>query len=148
MAVLDHRPRWSAGVGRSGLRAAGGKLLIWHGWADPLILPQRTVSYFEEAVRANGGAAALTENARLFMVPGHGHCWEAPGLAPDLFDPVEVLEAWVEKNRGPDHIIARDQLDPGDATATALLCPYPQRALHDGRGPTDSAASYRCAEAM
>jgi feruloyl esterase len=123
-------------------------LLIWHGWADPLILPQRTVRYFEEAVRANGGAAALTDNARLFMVPGHGHCWEAPGLAPDLFDPVEVLEAWVEKNRGPDHIIARDQLDPRDATATALLCPYPQRALNDGRGPTDSAASYRCAEAM
>jgi len=132
----------------SGLRAAGGKLLLWHGWADPLILPQRTVSYFEEAARENGGAEALGEHTRLFMVPGHGHCWEAPGLAPDLFDPVQILEAWVERDAAPSHIITRDQLDPEAATATALLCPYPQRALHDGRGPTTSAKSYRCAEAM
>lgn len=132
----------------SGLRAADGKLLLWHGWADPLILPQRTVSYFEEAARENGGAEALGEHARLFMVPGHGHCWEAPGLAPDLFDPVQVLEAWVERDTAPSQIIARDQLDPEAATATALLCPYPQRALHDGQGPTSSAASYRCAEPL
>jgi pimeloyl-ACP methyl ester carboxylesterase len=129
----------------SGLRAAGGKLLLWHGWADPLILPQRTVSYFEEAMRENGGAEALAANARLFMVPGHGHCWEAPGVAPDLFDPVQILETWVEDDTPPKQIIARDQLDPEDATSTALLCPYPQRAVYDGQGPTDSATSYRCA---
>ena len=82
------------------------------------------------------------------MVPGHGHCWEAPGLAPDLFDPVQILEAWVERDTAPGQIIARDQLDPEAATATALLCPYPQRAVHDGRGPTTSAASYRCGEPM
>jgi feruloyl esterase len=65
-----------------------------------------------------------------------------------LFDPVQILEAWVERDAAPSHIITRDQLDPEAATATALLCPYPQRALHDGRGPTTSAESYRCVEAM
>lgn len=130
----------------SALRAAGGKLLLWHGWADPLILPQRTVSYFEDAMQENGGADVLREHARLFMVPGHGHCWEAPGLAPDLFDPLQILEAWVEQDIPPDHIIARDRLDPSEATATARLCPYPQRSIHEAQGSTASAAGYRCTE--
>jgi len=130
----------------SGLRAAGSKLLLWHGWADPLILPQRTASYFEDAIQENGGADVLREHARLFMVPGHGHCWEAPGLAPDLFDPLQILEDWVEQGIAPDHIIARDQLDPAEATATARLCPYPQRSIHDGQGSTARAAGYRCTE--
>ena len=91
-------------------------------------------------------ADVLREHARLFMVPGHGHCWEAPGLAPDLFDPLQILEAWVEQDIAPDHIIARDQLDPAEATATARLCPYPQWSIHDGQGSTASAAAYRCTE--
>ncbi|MEZ5555050.1 tannase/feruloyl esterase family alpha/beta hydrolase [Haliea sp.] len=130
----------------SGLRAAGTRLLIWHGWADPLILPQRTIRYFNDAAAENGGAEALAEHARLFMVPGHGHCWEAPGLAPDLFDPLQALDAWVEQAEPPAQIVARDTLDPAAATATALLCPYPLRAIHDGHGPLDDAASYRCGE--
>ncbi|MEQ9463830.1 MAG: tannase/feruloyl esterase family alpha/beta hydrolase [Haliea sp.] len=130
----------------SGLRAAGSKLLLWHGWADPLILPQRTIRYFEAATATNGGAAALGQQARLFLVPGHGHCWEAPGLAPDLFDPVQILDAWVEQNVPPAQIVARNHLDPEAANATALLCPYPQRAIHDTRGPANQAASYRCRE--
>jgi hypothetical protein len=128
----------------SGLRDASTKLLLWHGWADPLILPQRTVSYFEQATAANGGAAALGQHARLFMVPGHGHCWEARGIAPDLFDPLLALDAWVEGKVPPAQIIARDQLNPAAAKATALLCPFPQRAIHDQRGPTDRAESYYC----
>jgi feruloyl esterase len=130
----------------SGLRAAGTRLLIWHGWADPLILPQRTIRFFNDAAAENGGAEALADHARLFMVPGHGHCWEAPGLAPDLFDPLQALDAWVEQAEPPAQIVARDTLDPAAATATALLCPWPLRAIHDGHGPLDDAASYRCGE--
>ncbi|HBX71772.1 MAG TPA: hypothetical protein DEG86_02185, partial [Halieaceae bacterium] len=96
----------------SGLREAGTKLLLWHGWADPLILPQRTISYYESAITENGGARALAEGARLFLVPGHGHCWEAPGQAPDLFDPLHALDKWVEENTPPAQIVARDTLAP------------------------------------
>ena len=122
---------------------AGGKLLIWHGWADPLILPQRTVAYFDEAQATHDGAQAFTDHVRLFMVPGHGHCWEAPGLAPDLFDPVAAIDTWMDGDETISHIIARDQIDPDMTEATALLCPHPLRARHH-QGPIDQAASYRC----
>lgn len=125
-------------------RAVDGKLLVWHGWADPLISPQRTIRYFEEAAIDNGGAEALSEHARLFMVAGHGHCWEASGLAPDLFDPVQVLEEWIEQGEAPKAIVAGDHFNPRQVSATALLCPHPQHAVHDGRGPKDRAESYRC----
>tara|TARA_R110001599_G_scaffold144698_5_gene326480 strand:- start:5362 stop:6906 length:1545 start_codon:yes stop_codon:yes gene_type:complete len=128
----------------SGLRKAGTKLLLWHGWADPLILPQRTISYYESAITENGGARALAEDARLFLVPGHGHCWEAPGQAPDLFDPLHALDKWVEENTPPAQIVARDALAPEATEATALLCPYPQRAIYNAHGPMDKASSYHC----
>ncbi|HAN27840.1 MAG TPA: tannase/feruloyl esterase family alpha/beta hydrolase, partial [Haliea salexigens] len=79
-----------------------------------------------------------------FLVPGHGHCWEAPGQAPDLFDPLHALDKWVEENTPPAQIVARDTLAPEATEATALLCPYPQRAIYNAHGPMDEASSYHC----
>ncbi len=31
----------------SGFRERGGKLLLFHGWADPLVTPQRTLDYYD-----------------------------------------------------------------------------------------------------
>ena len=45
-----------------------------------------------------GGAQSTAEFARLFMVPGMGHC--AGGNAPTRFDALAALEPWVEKGRG------------------------------------------------
>lgn len=120
----------------AGFRAAGGKLLMWHGWADPLVLPDQSVDYHRRAVRANGGA--VDDFLRLFMIPGHGHCWELPAETPDRFNPIRVLESWVEEGRAPDHIPA-SAADPGTArVAEALLCPWPKAAV---AGASDAAVA-------
>lgn len=129
----------------SGLREAGGKLLIYQGWSDPLIIPEPVVRYYERAAEAAGGLEKLKEFARLFMVPGWGHCWEEPANAPDDFDPVLALERWVEQGREPDYIVAR-QLDAAGAKRRSRpVCSYPGTArLEAGQDPADH-RSYRCA---
>src|SRR5262249_1864339 len=40
----------------SAFKAHGGKLISYHGWADPFIMPQGTVRYFEALQATLGGA--------------------------------------------------------------------------------------------
>ncbi len=89
----------------SAFRDAGGKLLMWHGWADPLVLPDQSADYFRSVAAANGGGEAAGEFFRLFMIPGHGHCWELPAAVPDRFNPIRVLEGWVERGIAPESIV-------------------------------------------
>ncbi len=108
-------------------RAAGGRLLMWHGWADPLVLPDQSVDYHRRVARANGGD--VDDFLRLFMIPGHGHCWELAAETPDRFNPIRVLERWVEEGQAPERIAAA-AADPGSARVPrALLCPWPDSAV-------------------
>ena len=52
----------------------GGKLLMYHGWADPGIAPQNSVNYFTSVEDTMGGKLKAADSIRLFMVPGMGHC--------------------------------------------------------------------------
>ena len=50
---------------------------------------------------------------------------------------------WVEKGAAPDRIVATKR--QGDKeTRSRPLCPYPQVAKYDGKGPMDAAASFSC----
>lgn len=107
-------------------RDAGGKFLLWHGWQDPLVLPDQTVAWYEGIVDHMGGRPAVDPFMRLFMIPGKGHCWELPSGAPDRFDPLAVLDDWVERGRAPGqlHVTA---LEPAAAVyPDAVVCPYPE----------------------
>jgi len=88
---------------------SGNKLLIYHGLADPLIIPKPLENYFDAAAVATGGRAKLESAARLFMIPGWGHCWEKPAPVADLFDPLEVLENWVENGRAPEQLTLKSR---------------------------------------
>src|SRR5947209_165204 len=57
----------------SRFQQAGGKLIIYQGWADPVVPPEDTIQYFENVQRKMGSAARTMSFARLFMVPGMGH---------------------------------------------------------------------------
>src|SRR5262249_20795176 len=62
----------------------GGKMMMYHGWDDPLISPQDGIDYFLRVVATQGKGfnAALTKTQdflRLFMVPGMFHCAFGPG---------------------------------------------------------------------
>jgi feruloyl esterase len=130
-------------------RSAGGKLILWHGWSDPLISPLHTIAYYNKlatqfaAPGADKGTALsqVSDFARLFLAPGVTHCGGGPG--PDTFDSVGALEAWVEHGQAPDSMIATHNTG-GKADRTRPLCAYPHKAVYDGKGDSDAAASFSC----
>lgn len=122
-------------------KAAGGRLISYHGWADALIPGQYAVDYYDRVTEAMGGPAETTDFYRLFMAPGVAHCRGGPG--PDRFDAVAALERWVEEGVAPDRLVAAKVVD-GAVQRTRPLCPYPQVARHRGTGSIDDAASFAC----
>jgi Tannase and feruloyl esterase len=121
--------------------AHGGKLLMYHGWSDPLITPLVSVNYYNSVVAAMGGQEKTGRFVRLFMEPGMGHCGGGPG--PTEFDKIGVLEQWVEHGKAPDEIIASHG-PQGSAGMTRPLCPYPEVARWKGSGSTMDAANFAC----
>ena len=124
-------------------KAAGGRLISYHGWADALIPGQYAVDYYDSVIEAMGGLAETTDFYRLFMAPGVAHCRGGPG--PDRFDAVSALERWVEEGAAPDRLIAAKVVD-GEVQRTRPLCPYPQVARYQGAGSVDDAASFACVD--
>lgn len=117
----------------------GGKLLMYHGWADPLVSPDTSLIMFKQISSTVGAAAA--ESLALFMVPGMGHCQGGPGT--DVFDKVAALDRWVESGTKPRSIEA-SHLTNGVVDRTRPLCAYPATARYIGSGGTDDAKNYRC----
>jgi feruloyl esterase len=119
----------------------GGKIISYHGWADPQISPGSTADYYDSVISKMGGASKVQENFRLFMVPGMNHC--GGGLGTDQFDMLAALETWVEKKETPASIPA-SRVVQGQTVRTRPLCPYPQVATYKGSGSTDEAANFSC----
>ena len=120
---------------------AGGKLLLYHGWADPQIPPLATIAYFNAVLKATGASRRGTA-IELYMQPGVNHCWGGEG--PDTFDAIGALDQWMESGRAPARITALHTSDSG-VDRTRPLCPYPQVAQYIGSGSVDQAANFRCA---
>jgi feruloyl esterase len=123
-------------------KARGGKLLLWHGWADPGPSPINTINYHSEVVRTLGGAPQ-DDWMRLFLLPGVGHC--GGGVGPDQADFLTALERWRETGAAPAQIVA--SRNPGRGNLPPMsrpLCPYPQVAKYTGTGSTDDAANFVC----
>ena len=121
--------------------ASGGKLLMYHGWADPQISAGSSVGYYERVLDTMGGASEVRENVRLFMVPGMNHCGGGNGTA--AFDMLAALEQWVEKGSAPAQIPAARVAD-GKTDRTRPLCAYPQVAAYKGSGSTEEAVNFVC----
>ena len=77
----------------------GGRLIMYHGWADPLVAPGTSVNYYNSVVKALGGASKTMSAVRLFMVPGMGHC--AGGEGPNTFDMVTASTIGSSKAKRP-----------------------------------------------
>src|SRR5689334_18025501 len=85
----------------STFKARGGKLLFYHGWADPGPAPANTINYYE-AVKAKLGGKQ-EDWMRLFLMPGMGHC--SGGVGPDQADFLGAIERWREAGTAPDQIV-------------------------------------------
>jgi len=90
-------------------REAGGKMIVWHGWADAIVTPYKTVEWYNATAEAAGGEDVLKENVALFMVPGLDHCGILPGpggINAAALDPMSPLEAWLNDGTLPQSIAA------------------------------------------
>jgi len=126
----------------SGFRDRGGKTIIWHGWADPLITPHGTIDYYARVLQRMGGAQKTAEFARLFLAPGVGHCGGGAGPAPAGV--LDALLLWVEGGKPPDTLTAVKRDLTGAVTRSRPLCQYPLVAKYKGKGSTDDAVNFVC----
>jgi len=137
--------------------ARGGKLILFHGWDDPVIPPGNTIKYFE-SVQKQMGADKTGSFVRLYIVPGMEHCGLGPGANSlgqyggdtaagpkhGLFD---SLENWVETGSLLDAIATHYEAGPNGTTKPAFtrpLCAYPKIAKYSGSGDTNDAANFAC----
>jgi hypothetical protein len=122
-------------------RRAGGKLILWHGWADQAIPATGTLDYYQRITRASGGLAATQSWARLFVVPGLYHCGNNGNKLTE-YNPLPGLFGWVERGAAPDRTIAVGRDAAGNVARTRPVFPYPVVAKYDGSGSIDDAANF------
>ncbi len=131
----------------SALRNRGGKVIVFHGSADPVFSYNDTLAWYAGITKAGNGDA--TDYARVFTVPGMNHC--SGGPATDQFDLLTPLVNWVEKGQAPDRVIASAGTaaqNPGLGSVpsgrTRPLCAYPKVARYLGSGSLEDAANFTC----
>ena len=128
------------------LRDNGSKLMVYHGMADGVFSPDDTIRWYSALDAQNAGNA--DEFARLYLVPGMGHC--ASGPSTDQFNMFEALVAWVEEGVTPDRVIASVRGDNPEIPAdwsperTRPLCAFPELARYNGSGDIEDAANFSC----
>jgi feruloyl esterase len=91
----------------------GGRLILYHGWADQSIPPWSTLDYYAAVEHAAGGYRPSQAFSRLYMIPGANHCLLEPNLAApghfksiNLADFLGPLIAWVQHGTAPGTIQA------------------------------------------
>ncbi len=143
-------------------RKSGGKMIMYHGLADVLIMPQGSVKYYERVIREMDGLREVQKFYRFFLVPGMAHGFSNGTTNPNANPPLpgaagadavadgtsqlyDALTAWVEKG------IAPQRIDISSAVTTAFpvaksrpICAYPKEAKYVG-GDINVASSYICA---
>jgi feruloyl esterase len=120
-------------------KARGGKILLWHGWADGSIMATSSIGYYESVMKFVGSREQTEEFFRLFLVPGVHHGGGGPGLTE--FDALTALEKWVESGQPPDELIACRR----DNQVTERCRPvfrYPILARYSGKGDPKVANSF------
>ncbi|KAF7534089.1 hypothetical protein G7054_g6508 [Neopestalotiopsis clavispora] len=119
-------------------RNAGGKMITYHGLADPSITPGSTLQYYKEV---NATVGDVDEFFRYYRVPGLGHCWGGNGGQPTgLFS---QLRAWVENGTAPAASPVQITL-PDETKQQEIICPFPARAVYDSSCGNFTSASLDC----
>lgn len=130
----------------SAFRDAGGKMLMWHGEADAIVFPGKTLDYYDQLAAASGGMDATQDFARLFMIPGMDHCGilgNGPGIDQSGFDPLSALEAWVERGEAPERLMTTKTVE-GEERWSRPVCAHPAQATFTGEGDWRDPAGWTC----
>ena len=142
---------------------------MFMGWADPVASPYEIINYYDLVAARGAGdteAERLTDAqtfARLYMVPGMGHCAlgdgatyfsnatrnSSPPVEDAQHDMALALTDWVERDKAPGTLIAthfREGSGPtGQVRFQRKLCVFPKAARYIG-GDKDSASSFECVD--
>ena len=122
----------------SAFSSRGGKLILWHGWADPALSPLASIRYHDQVYARDPNAAGYF---RTFLMPGVLHC--AGGSGPDTADWTDAIVQWVEHGKAPERVVAA-KMQAGAVARSRPLCPYPQKAVYNGSGSTDDEKNFSC----
>ncbi|ASL40347.1 MULTISPECIES: tannase/feruloyl esterase family alpha/beta hydrolase [Acetobacter] len=135
----------------------GGKLLIYSGLADPVVPFSEVVNYYDRVTTSAGGPDVGGKFARLFLVPGMGHCFGGPGATamgqpftsdvpatPDR-DVLMSLVAWTEQGAAPSSLIVHSNSEPGKPMAERPVCAYPALPEYKG-GDATKPTNFKCVE--
>jgi feruloyl esterase len=138
-------------------RKSGGKMLMYHGLADVLIMSQGSRNYYERVIREMGGLHDVQKFYRFFYVPGMAHGFTNGTTNPNANPPLpgsagqdgvadgtsqlyDALTAWVENGKAPNRI----DISTPDKTKSRPICAYPKKAKFVSGG-VNVASSYVCA---
>ena len=108
-----------------------GKMIIYHGLTDTLIVASDTIDYYNDLIDVtfNGDSEAAKKSARLFLAPGMNHC--GGGAGPNAWDKLSPLVNWVENGVAPESIVAT-HITNGEIDNERPLCAYPKQAKYIG----------------
>ena len=126
--LMENAPVFAAtSTDYQAFRDHGGKIIWWHGNADPAFSVRHFLNWYEAFRQDN---AEAEDFSRAFLVPGMHHCGGGPGLVS--FDALSPIVDWVENGTAPEQIMASV---PGEeASADRPLCAFPQYAQPDENG--------------
>jgi Tannase and feruloyl esterase len=125
---------------RTAFRQHGGKMILWHGLSDGVFSANDTIRWYNALNRREHGSAA--DFARLFLVPGMGHC--STGPATSSLSPFTALVNWVEHGVAPQSITATAPDGTPWPGRTRPLCAHPSYAQYTSSGNVEDAASFTC----
>ncbi|MEO6856254.1 MAG: tannase/feruloyl esterase family alpha/beta hydrolase, partial [Rhodoferax sp.] len=130
----------------SAFKAAGGKLILWHGWADQHISPINTIAYYE-AMQKTMGQTNMDSFMRMFVVPGVAHCGGGEGHSN--MDLVTAIDDWVIKGTAPTAVTTyRTDTTTAAVISSRPVYPYPAVAHYNGTGDANQASSYTSGAAL
>ena len=127
----------------SSFRARGGKLIQYHGWADPAI-PALAWSI-------TGGGAEDDGQHRKFLssLHGAGHAALRRRAGSQRSFRPACHRGLGRESKAPEMILAtkyKNSDASGGVVRTRPLCVFPAKAEWDGKGDKTSAESFRCVE--
>ena len=105
-------------------RLEGGKLLMFHGLADPAIPYQFSVDYYNQNFTSFG--KTIYDFFRLFLIPGLDHCaaFSDLGISGASLDPLTMLEDWVENEQPPLEMPVTRFMEDGSVHSKFMVPPY------------------------
>ena len=124
-------------------RKAGGKMITYHGLADPLIFPRGTYHYYNQVLQGN--YKETQKYYRFFPYPGGSHCTGGVGPQIDAEALFSDLVQWVENAVAPDYVVAQQTIP---VVRTRKICMYPNvEVFAGGKGSsTDDESNFQCQE--